>query len=527
MWAALLRYEVESAMAGRIKDKLRRQWQELKSCSTRGCLDVTDLGFMLLRIVVFSGGLIWLVFSTLSPEIAGYLGKLLLYFAAYGVGLGFLLYFLPRHKRTTYILALFLDLSFVSLMVHFTGGHDSPFTNGFYLMTALYAFYYGVAMGLGVAMLSATLYFVNEGVDFSLGHWTDFSVKAAFLFLLAVPVGMFSQKLQRDKELIEKINQELEESLANIKALQERLVQAEKLSAIGRLTADVAHEIRNPLTSIGGFARRLQKQLSAGTAERNSAEVIVSEVDRLERILKDLLTFSREARFHLEPGNLNNPVREAIVAYMNICDEQQVMIRDDLDPALAPVLCDHDQVRQAVDNLVCNAIGAMPGGGELRLKTGYERLYQVNYQVVEVADTGYGIAPDKLDVIFEAFYSTKKIGVGTGLGLSICKKIMEEHNGLIRAESMLGMGSSFKLYFPWSPPEEEDKIKCWEFHQCGVEKAEGAAQFRCAAYPHYGRICWAVAGTYCGKKVSGAIAQKLEDCQKCEFYQKVALNREL
>lgn len=510
-----------------VKSKLQNRWQELKSCSLHSCLDLVDLGFIILRLIVLGGGLGWLFFSKISPETFLAVAGLLLYFVGYGVLLGLLLFFRPGSKRMIYILSLFLDLSFVSLLVHFSGGYQSPFTNGFYLMTALYSFYYGVAIGLGVAALSAVLFFVSEGIYFSISHWTDFSVRASFLFLLALPIGMFAQKLNRDREIIAQINRELEDSMASIKALQDRLVEAEKLSAIGRLTADVAHEIRNPLTAIGGFARRLHKQLVVGSTEGESARVIVSEVDRLEKILKDLLTFSRETQFNLQLGNLNNPVRESIVAYMEICDDQSIQVREDFTPALPRVLCDPDQVRQAVDNLVCNAIAAMPEGGELRLRTGRETLHAAEYVVVEIIDSGYGIPEDKQSQIFEAFYSTKKIGVGTGLGLSICKKIMEEHNGLILVQSELGRGSSFKLCFPYQSPEEAAKIPCWEFHRCGVEQTQGAAGFRCAAYPHYGRICWVVAGTFCGKKVSGAIAQKLGDCIECEFYQKVALNKEL
>lgn len=507
--------------------KVRARWQGVKSCAIDSCLDLTDLGFIALRIVVLCGGLAWLLFSQIPPATAGNVVVLLSYFAGYGVLLGLLLLLFPQKKRWIYILSLFLDLSFVSLLVQVSGGYHSPFSNGFYLMTALYSFYYGVVIGLGVAALSALLFFISEGIDFSISHWTDFSVRAAFLFLLALTIGMFSQKLNRDKNTIAAINSELQDSIESIKSLQDRLLQVERLAAVGRLTADVAHEIRNPLTAIGGFARRLHKQLAAGTAERASAEVIVTEVDRLERILRDLLNFSRESRFKLQPANINNPVRESIVAYMENCDEQAILIREELTPELPLVLCDTDQVRQAVDNLVCNAIGAMPGGGELYLKSGRERLYEVDYLVLEVGDTGHGIPAEKLELVFEAFYSTKKIGVGTGLGLSICKKIMDEHNGLILVESTMGQGSTFKLCFPYQSPEEAAKVPCWEFHRCGVEKTEGASQFRCAAYPHYGRICWAVAGTFCGKKVSGAIAQKLGDCIDCQFYQKVAIRKEL
>lgn len=490
-------------------------------------IEFVDIAFVAIRTVLLLGGVAWLILSEISQETFKDVSSLLIYFAAYSAFIYLFLFLFSKKKRAIYLFLLLLDLSLVSLLVSVTGESASPFFNGFYLITALYSFYYGYAAGLIIAALSTAFYFLSSGLNFNILHWTDFSVRAAFLFLLALPLGMLSGKLKKDRDKIEKVNNELQESLKNIWSLQGKLVQAEKLSAIGRLTADVAHEIRNPLTSIGGFARRLDKKLSEGAKEKEYAGLIVSEVDRLERILRDVLTFSREARSHMKAQDISDTVKESIKAFTDICHEQSITIKENIDTALPPILLDHDQVAQAINNLISNAVDAMPHGGALKVTTSIEHMYDIDYVVVEISDTGCGIPEDKLSVIFEAFYSTKKIGVGTGLGLSICKKIMDEHNGLIKVESTLNKGTSFKLFFPYQSREESAKIKCWEFHKCGVEKEEGSAGMRCAAYPDYGRICWAVAGTFCGKKVSGAIAQKLGDCRKCEFYQRVALKKDL
>jgi signal transduction histidine kinase len=301
----------------------------------------------------------------------------------------------------------------------------------------------------------------------------------------------------------------------------------EKLSALGRLTADVAHEIRNPLTSIGGFARRLEKKLIQGSREKEYAEILISEVGRLERILKDVLTFSREPRSNIKNQGVNEIIEESVRAFADICTEQSIQVEKKLDSSLPPVLIDRDQIREALNNFISNAIGAMPEGGTLEVKTIMEELNNVQYVTVEVSDTGPGIPENELDIIFEPFYTTKDLGVGTGLGLSICKKIVDEHNGLLTVESTLGKGTSFTIYFPYVSKEKEGKITCWEFNKCGVEKTEGSAELRCPSYPNYGRICWAIAGTFCGKKVSGAIAQKLGDCRKCTFYKRVVVQKDL
>jgi hypothetical protein len=146
-----------------------------------------------------------------------------------------------------------------------------------------------------------------------------------------------------------------------------------------------------------------------------------------------------------------------------------------------------------------------------------QEVHKVMFVFVRVSDTGTGIPEEKLPLIYEPFFSTKETGHGTGLGLSITRKIMEEHGGFIHAESNVDEGSTFSLYFPYQGPAECEKISCWEFTGCGRDKD---ATIKCPAYPNYGRVCWAVAGTFCEGKVQGVFAQKCEDCQKCTFYQK-------
>jgi signal transduction histidine kinase len=502
--------------------RLKTQWETVKSY-----IEIADSAFAILRIIVLGGGIGWLIFSKIPEEMARNVGSLFVYFVSYCLILYLLLFLYPQKKKSIYLFLFVFDLSFMTALVNITGGFDSSFSNGFYLMTALYSFYYGLVQGVIVALIATVLYLVSGNFDFNKLYWTDFSLRVAFLFLLAVPLGMLSQRLKTGKDEIEHLNKELQEYIEGLRDIQGKLVQAEKLSAIGRLTADVAHEIRNPLTCIGGFVRRLDKRLAPGSKEKEYAELIIFEVNRLERILRDVLAFSREPKAHMEPQGINNIVKESLLGFIDICNEQSIRIEEKLDTSLPPVLIDKDQIREAVNNLISNAVDAMPEGGVLKVKTCMERMYEVNYVVVEVTDTGSGISEEKLNMIFEPFFTTKKIGAGTGLGLSICKKIVDEHNGLIRVISELGKGTTFRLFFPYQSEEEKARIKCWEFHKCGVEKAEGAAEMRCRAYPHFGRICWVIAGTFCEKKVSGAIAQKLGDCRKCEFYKRVAIRKDL
>jgi signal transduction histidine kinase len=501
---------------------IKTQWFKVKSGA-----EISDVAFVVLRIVIFAGGIGWIVFSNLPPDTFKHISGIFLYFAIYSLLIYFWLFIAPEKKKIIYGVSLLFDLLYASLLVRVTGGFESSFFNAFYLITALYSFYFGFVPGVAIAAVSSLLYFTSCGSDYCLMHWTDFFVRVGFLFLLAVPLGMISQKLKSDKAKIENLNRDLQSSIEELRSIQGKLIQVEKLSAIGRLTADVAHEIRNPLTSIGGFARRLNNKLAKGSREKGYAEIVVSEVDRLERILRDVLAFSREPKSEMECQEINGIVEESARTVEGLCVEQSIQLDVTLGRELPRVLLDRDQVRQAVNNLVSNAVDVMPDGGILNIKTSLQQLYEVDYVTVEVTDSGPGLTDEAVNMIFEPFYTTKEIGAGTGLGLSICKKIMDEHNGLIFAESDLGNGTSFKMLFPYQSRENGKNVRCWEFHKCGVENTEGAAGMRCPAYPNYGRVCWAIAGTFCGQKVSGAIAQKLGDCKKCEFYDRVAMKKEL
>jgi signal transduction histidine kinase len=336
---------------------------------------------------------------------------------------------------------------------------------------------------------------------------------------LSATFNTMTKELTDSRGKMENWTKSLEEGIAKkteeLKSSQERLIQAEKLASLGRLTADVAHEIRNPLTALGGFARRLHK-IADGDKEKEYAEIVLTEVDRLEKILKDVLTFSRDARSHLEKHNIEDIVHDVmkvILTFAGTFHDIEVVRGENLQP----VLIDKDQVRQALDNLVSNAIDAMPHGGRLTITAGREVIHDVPYMFLRVTDTGEGIPSQSLPLIFEPFFTTKKIGHGTGLGLSITRKIMEEHGGLIRAESREGQGASFTIYFPFQSEEESLQVKCWEYMKCG---RDNDCSMKCPAYPNFGRVCWAVAGTFCEGKIQGTFAQKYEDCKKCEFYQK-------
>ena len=329
-----------------------------------------------------------------------------------------------------------------------------------------------------------------------------------------------TDELKVARQRMEKWNQSLEEEVAKktkeIKWTQDKLIQAEKLASLGRLTADVAHEIRNPLSALGGFGRRLQKSVTE-EKHKKYAEIIVSEAERLEHVLSDVLTFSREAQFHFQKIAVNDIVEKSINLFKENCREHAINVEFTSETDI-PVLAEKDQLEQAANNLISNAIDAMPDGGTLTVTIQKEEKNDITYVAIHISDTGIGIHEENLPLIFEPFYTTKKIGHGTGLGLSISRKIIEEHGGFIQATKNIKDGLTVSMYFPYQSEENLKDVPCWEYMKCGRDVN---VEMKCPAYPHFGQVCWAVSGTRCSGKIQGTFAQKIDDCRNCKFFKKV------
>lgn len=447
-----------------------RRWQQIREIFT-----LSDASFLALRCAAVLGGGIWILLAPLSQAEQAGLLKALLVFSAYGFLLYVLILLRPDRIRYFYLLSLAFDLLFVSWLVTFSNRFDNSFFFDYYLLVALHSFYFGYPVGLFVVSLAAALYVSNVLPFRAHIHWTDFALRVAFLYLTALPLGPISGKLMRDKERIEKLNARLSESLARLQDMQAKLVESEKLSAIGRLTADIAHEIRNPAAALGGLSRQLSGRLGEGAKEKEYAETIVSEVARLETILRDILLLTKTGK-GLTRGDVNEPVRRAIGFFCELYQaNQRTSIIDEYAPELPRVYLDEEQVRQAVGNLICNAVEAMPHGGTVTVRTGTEFTNEILWVTITVRDTGKGIPKDKLAVIFEPFFSTKRIGPGTGLGLAIVRRIMEDHRGFVRVKSEEGKGAMFTLYFPYQPEEEDARTPCWERIGCGIERIRRGA----------------------------------------------------
>jgi two-component system sensor histidine kinase HydH len=218
--------------------------------------------------------------------------------------------------------------------------------------------------------------------------------------------------------------------LSEIKQLEEKVRRSEKLAAIGKLAAGVAHEIRNPLSSIRGFAQYLQRSLKNHPQEQEYAETMVLEVDRINTVVSDLLTIARPIEAELSPTDVTELIEHSIRLVQADARSRNVNIELNISD-LSKIPLDSNQMTQAILNLLLNALQAVNSGG--RIEVGAELDPSVSRLKIWVEDNGSGITADQKDKIFDPFFTTRE--KGTGLGLAIVHKIVENHNGEIHLES--------------------------------------------------------------------------------------------
>ena len=230
--------------------------------------------------------------------------------------------------------------------------------------------------------------------------------------------------------------------------LQRQLAQAEKLAALGRFTANIAHEIRNPLTCVGGFARRLSKTIPGETKGKDYVNIIIAEVTRLEKILKNVLSFSKESTPNFTENNLSEVIELVLLMNEDLFRENSISIKRSFAD-LANFSFDKDMIIEVMENIFLNAIDSMSGGGSLTITTEKEDEPEGSTIVIKIQDTGDGISEEQMEMIFEPFYTTKIAKQGTGLGLSITKKIMESLGGTVGILSEVGKGSLVILSLPF------------------------------------------------------------------------------
>lgn len=234
---------------------------------------------------------------------------------------------------------------------------------------------------------------------------------------------------------------ELDEAYRQLEAATERLVRSEALAAIGEVTAIVAHEIRNPLSTIGGFANMLQRAAANPDIVRRNAGIIVEEVAKLENILGDLLDFTKPSRPQFTQCSFQAVLEASVQVVQPRADKRHAHVTTEVSDDLPLVPMDCGQMQQVMTNLMLNGLDAVSEGGEVRVRAWREE----NLIKIAVTDTGQGIPQSHLDQIFDTFFTTKP--TGTGLGLALARKVIEDHGATISVTSQEGLGTTFTITF--------------------------------------------------------------------------------
>jgi len=251
---------------------------------------------------------------------------------------------------------------------------------------------------------------------------------------------------------------EMRRDITHRMRMETRLQQSERLAAIGELSTYIAHEIRNPLFAIGGFANSLLRSDHLGDGERDKVRIILDESKRLDGILKSILNFARPTEAKAHEVDVNQVVDQTLEFMSLGCKQQGICLKKSMAKGLAMAKGDPELLKQCLINIIKNSMEAMEeggGGGDLLVHTGMRD----DMIFVRVQDTGRGISLENLPNVFNPFFSTKK-DKGSGLGLAMTKKIVDDLGGKVELESKPGQGTTVTLYLPPSlAVDEADELQ--------------------------------------------------------------------
>ena len=313
----------------------------------------------------------------------------------------------------------------------------------YYIPILLMALWFGWRGGIAAAVIVSAFY-----IPFVLMVWRsnpEYSsaqyIEIGMYFVIAALTGALADVERKHRREIEETAARLRETYSQLEASMEQLRRSDRLSALGELSAGLAHEIRNPLGALDGAVQILQRSELPAETRREFADMAGKEVDRLKSLLTDFLDFARPQtprRTVVEPDLLLQSVANLVAETARMA---HIEVRVDCGKT-EQVSADAEQIRQVLLNLALNAVQAMPNRGEIVLRSRQER----GTVILEVVDQGIGIAPENLERIFDPFFTTR--AAGTGLGLSIAHQIVEAHGGKITVKNNRERGATFAIILP-------------------------------------------------------------------------------
>jgi signal transduction histidine kinase len=306
---------------------------------------------------------------------------------------------------------------------------------------------FGLRGGLAASLFASLAYIPHVALhwqhvlyDYALNQYAEI----VLFNVVGVVTGVLGDRIRHARERAERTAAELQKAYAELRQTFEQLLQADRLTSLGELSAAVVHEVRNPLASIRGAVEIMEDELALDSPRREFAVIAKREVDRLENLVGEFLRFARPPRPATAPADLNEIVRSVATLIEQRAHAQGVSLELETSADLPLTAIDAEQIKQVLLNLIINALQAMAKEkGRLILRTLYAPNEKRAY--VEVEDEGGGVDPAIADRIFDPFFTTKENGVG--LGLSVAYKIMAQHGGSLRVRND-ARGAVFQLSLP-------------------------------------------------------------------------------
>jgi signal transduction histidine kinase len=258
-------------------------------------------------------------------------------------------------------------------------------------------------------------------------------------------MGLLCGSIDQMADAFEKFEKNL------LKETQLQIGQSEKLAAIGRLAAGVAHEINNPLTSILNFSHLIRNKRSHDEEDTRDLNIIIDETNRVRKIVRELLDFARLAPAGMESIEINAILQQLIALISKQREFMKIRFQEKYDQRISVFMADKNQIQQVFLNLLLNSAESITGDGTITILTEDRQ----DRCIVSISDSGCGIREEDLGKIFDPFYTTKPTGKGTGLGLSVSYGIIKQYGGEILCESEVDKGTTFHVMFPYQSRDEE------------------------------------------------------------------------
>lgn len=242
---------------------------------------------------------------------------------------------------------------------------------------------------------------------------------------------------------------QLESRSDELRTTTQQLWQAAKLATVGELAASIAHELNNPLGTISLRIESVLARTESDDPRRAPLQIVEQEIERMAHLVSNLLQFSRAGNEQVSTVHLDEEIRMTVELTSHHLKRRGIEVSQEFDSQLPTIFADRQKLRQVFLNLFTNAGDAMPKGGKLSVRAWREVASgKQDAVVIEVADTGVGIPDELLPRVMDPFFTTKEEGKGTGLGLAICKRIVQEHKGVIQIDSKVGKGTAIRITLP-------------------------------------------------------------------------------